>query len=70
LGPFVHGRLQNLQASEKRPLAIAAMNAELPSFKNGEHNLEGAWTIDRVITPLRKSGIEGWMQAAELAKKR
>jgi len=36
----------------KRPLAIAAMNAELPPFKNGEHNPESASTIDRVITPL------------------
>jgi len=24
----------------KRPLAIAAMNAELPPFKNGKHNSE------------------------------
>jgi len=29
------------------------MNAELPPFKNGEHNSEKATTIDRVITPLR-----------------
>ena len=28
------------------------MNAELPSFKNGEHNSEGASIIDRVRTPL------------------
>jgi len=28
------------------------MNAELPPFKNGEHNSEGASTIDRVMTPL------------------
>jgi len=28
------------------------MNAELPPFKNGEHNSESASTIDRVITPL------------------
>ena len=28
------------------------MNAELPPFKNGEHNSECASTIDRVITPL------------------
>jgi len=28
------------------------MNAELPSFKNGEHNSESVSTIDRVITPL------------------
>jgi len=31
------------------------MNAELPLFKNGEHNLESASTIDRVITPLTRS---------------
>jgi len=36
----------------KRPLAIAAMNTELPPFKNGEHNFESASTIDRVITLL------------------
>ena len=34
----------------KKPLAIAAMNVELPPFKNGEHNLESVSTIDRVIT--------------------
>jgi len=28
------------------------MNAELPPFKNGEHNSESASTVDRVITPL------------------
>ena len=28
------------------------MNAELPPFKNGEHNSESTSTIDRVITPL------------------
>jgi len=27
------------------------MNAELPPFKNGEHNSENASTIDRVMTP-------------------
>ena len=30
------------------------MNAWLPPFKNGKHNSGGAFTIDRVITPLRK----------------
>ena len=35
------------------PLAIAAMNAELPSFKNGEHNSESVSTIGRVITLLK-----------------
>ena len=30
------------------------MNAELPPFKNGEHNSDGASTIDRVITPLMR----------------
>jgi len=29
------------------------MNAELPPFKNEEHNSESASTIDRVITSLR-----------------
>jgi len=28
------------------------MNAELPPFKNGEHNSESVSIIDRVITPL------------------
>jgi len=28
------------------------MNAELVPFRNGEHNSETAWIIDRVITPL------------------
>jgi len=28
------------------------MNAELPPFKNGEHNSEKESTIDRVIIPL------------------
>jgi len=37
---------------EKRPLAIAAMNAELPLSKNGDHNSESASTIDHDITPL------------------
>jgi len=27
----------------KRPIAIAAMNAELPPFKNGEHNSENVY---------------------------
>jgi len=36
----------------KRPLAIAAMNMELPPFKNGVHNSEITSTFDRVITPL------------------
>jgi len=36
----------------KRPLAIAAMNTELPPFKDGAHNFKSASTIDRVITPL------------------
>ena len=35
----------------KRPLAIAEMNAELPPFKNGEHNSESASALDRDITP-------------------
>jgi len=32
------------------------MNAELPPFKNGEHNSENASTIDPVITPLTGYG--------------
>ena len=28
------------------------MNAELPPFKNGEHNSESVSTLDRDITPL------------------
>jgi len=28
------------------------MNAQLPPFKNGEHNSESAYTVDRDITPL------------------
>jgi len=28
------------------------MNAELPPFKNGEHNSDSASTLDRDITPL------------------
>ena len=46
-------RVTDIQFVEKRPLAIIAMNAELPLFKNGEHNSESASTIDRVITPLK-----------------
>ena len=37
----------------ERPLAIAAMNVELPPFKNGEHNSESVSTLDRFITPLK-----------------
>jgi len=33
------------------------MNAELPSFKNGEHNSETVSTIDRVVTPLKEALI-------------
>jgi len=36
----------------KGPLAISAMNTELPPFKNGEHKSESASTLDRDITPL------------------
>ena len=38
---------------EKSPLAIAIMNAELPSSKNGEDNFESASTLDRGLTSLR-----------------
>ena len=31
---------------------MAATNAELPPFNNGEHNSESTPTINRVITPL------------------
>jgi len=50
--------LSNAQSSDqysffgKRPLVIVVMNAELPLFKNREHNSESVSTIDRVITPL------------------
>jgi len=36
----------------KIPLAIAAMDAELPPFNNGEHNPENASTLDRDIALL------------------
>ena len=36
----------------KSPLAIAAMNAEMPPFKHGEHNFKEVLTVDRVLTPL------------------
>jgi len=35
-----------------RPLAIAAMNAELIPFEKGEHNSESTSTLDRGLTPL------------------
>jgi len=41
-----------------RPLAIAAMNVELPPLKNGEHNSKKASTIDRVITLLNWRFLE------------
>jgi len=41
----------------KGPLAIAAMNAELPPFKNGEYNSESASTINYVITPLTEAAM-------------
>ena len=46
-------RATDIHFVEKRPFAIAAMNAELPPFKNREHNSESAPTIDCVITPLK-----------------
>jgi len=36
----------------KRSLTTAAINAELPPFKNEENNPESASTVDRVITRL------------------
>ena len=42
---------------EKRPLAITAMNAELPFFRNGKHNFESMVTLDRSIIPLISGGI-------------
>ena len=53
-GPFRHSS-DRYSFCEKRPLATAAMNAELPPFKNGEHNSESASTNDCVITLLNKS---------------
>jgi len=41
-------------ACGKRPLTIAAMNAELHPFKNGEHNSESASAIERVIASLKE----------------
>ena len=46
----------------KRPLAIVVMSAELPPFKNGEHDSESTSTIDRVITSLtfyNEKGLKG-----------
>jgi len=37
------------------------MNAELPPFKNGEHNSERASTVDRDITPLSISRDCPWL---------
>jgi len=34
------------------------MNAELPSFKNGEHNSESVSTIDRGLTPFTRVSIQ------------
>jgi len=39
----------------KRSLAIAAMNVELPPFKNGEHNSKGVSILDCGLTPLSMS---------------
>jgi len=36
--------------SGKRPLAIAARNAELPPFKNGENTSESTSTLDHGLT--------------------
>jgi len=36
----------------KRSPAIAAMNVELPPFKDGDYNPESASTLDRDITSL------------------
>jgi len=33
------------------------MKAEMPPFKNGKHNSESAFTIDRVITPLKSKQL-------------
>jgi len=38
------------------------MNAELPPFKNREHDSENASTIDRVITPLINSMNSFWFK--------
>jgi len=35
--------------TEKRPLAIAAMNVDLPPFKKGKHNSESVSTLDLVF---------------------
>ena len=41
--------------SGKRPLATAAMNVELPPFKNEKHNSESACTFGRDITALNST---------------
>ena len=41
------GRSSDIRFFGKRPLAIATMSAELPPFKNGEHNSENASTLGR-----------------------
>jgi len=44
------------------------MNAELPPFKNGEHNSESTPTIGSVITPLTSwemGCMNGWLMNAE-----
>jgi len=44
--------MTDIRFFRKGPLAIAAMNVELPPFKNGEHNSESASAIIRYITAL------------------
>ena len=52
----------------KRLLAIAAMNAELPPFKNGEHDSKHASTTDHVITPLRMLVMSGYAIVGDCLK--
>ena len=47
---------------EKRPFTIAAMNAELPPFKNGDQNSESASTFDRDITLFIFNNRINWNQ--------
>jgi len=42
------------------------MNAELPPFKNGEHNSESTSTIDGVITPLTILSVGAGKHLAQL----
>ena len=44
----------------KRLLTIAAMYAELPPSRNGEHNSESKYTLDRGLIPLKGLWHDRW----------